>query len=92
MKRIVSFELKKLFRNRFFLVALIILSGLNVYHIYNGDYANYVVTQESYYTAYFEVYDDVSGAWNTETIDKVIAEYEKAKAIVDAGKFPTEPN
>lgn len=91
MRRIISFELKKLFRNRLILVMLVILSGLNIYHIHS-DHAEKIGTEKSYYTAYFKVYEDVSGAWNNETIEKVIAEYEKAKSIVDTGKFSTEPN
>lgn len=91
MRRIIIFELKKLFRNRLILVMLALLSILNVYHIYS-DYAENVETEKSYYDAYFNVYKDVSGSWDTETIEYVVAEYEKAKAIVDAGKFSTEPN
>lgn len=91
MRRIIFFELKKLFRNPLLLVMLALLSVLNVYHIYS-DYAENVGTEKSYYDAYFNVYKDVSGSWDTETIEYVVAEYEKAKAIVDAGNFSTEPN
>lgn len=91
MRRIIFFELKKLFRNRLLLVMLALLSVLNVYHIYS-DYAENVGTEKSYYDAYFNVYEDVSGAWDTEKIKFVVSEYEKAKAIVDAKKFSTEPD
>ncbi len=89
MRRIIFFELKKLFRNRLILVMLALLSVLNVYHIYS-DYAENVGTEKSYYDAYFNVYKDVSGSWDTETIEYVVSEYEKAKAIVDAKNFSTE--
>lgn len=91
MRRIIFFELKKLFRNRLILVMLVLLSVLNVYHIYS-EYARYVEKEKSYYDAYFNVYEDVSGEWDTDKIKFVVAEYEKAKAIVDAGTFSTEPD
>lgn len=91
MRRIISFELKKLFRNRLMIIMLVILSVLNAYHIYS-DYAKNIGTEKCYYAAYFEIYEDVSGAWNTETIEYVVAEYEKAKAVVDAGNYSTEPD
>lgn len=91
MKRIIFFELKKLLSNRLILVMLALLSVLNVYHIYS-DYAENVGTEKNYYDAYFKMYKDVSGKWDTEKIKFVVAEYEKAKAIVDAGNFSTEPN
>lgn len=91
MRRIIIFELKKLFRNRLMLVMLAMLSILNVYHIYS-DYVKNVGAEKRYYTAYFDIYEDVSGSWKSETIEYVTSEYEKAKAIVDAGNFSTEPD
>ncbi len=91
MRRIISFELKKLFRNRLTLIMLVILSVLNVYHIYD-DYIKTVGLERRYYNTYFEIYEDVSGAWNNETIEYVTSEYEKAKAIIDTGNFSTEPD
>lgn len=91
MRRIIIFEVIKLFRNRLVLVMLVLLSALNIYHIYS-EYDKTVGKEKRYYTAYFEVYEDVSGAWDTETIEYVITEYEKAKAIVDTKKFSTEPD
>ena len=58
MRRIIIFELKKLFRNRLTLIMLVILNVLNVYHIYD-DYAKNVGVEKQYYNAYFEVYEDV---------------------------------
>ena len=91
MRRIIIFELKKLFRNRLTLIMLVILSVLNVYHIYD-DYAKNVGVEKQYYNTYFEVYEDVSGEWDTATINYVTSEYEKAKAIIDAGNYSTDPN
>lgn len=91
MRRIISFELKKLFRNRLTLIMLVILSVLNVYHIYD-DYVKTIGLERRYYNAYFEIYEGVSGAWNNETIEYVTSEYEKAKVIVDTGNFSTEPD
>lgn len=91
MRRIISFELKKLFRNRLTLIMLVILSVLNVYHIYD-DYVKNVGLEKQYYNAYFEIYEEVSGEWDTAKIDYVTSEYEKAKAIIDAGNFSTDPN
>lgn len=91
MRRIIIFELKKLFRNRLTLIMLVILSILNVYHIYD-DYVKNVGLEKQYYNAYFDVYEDVSGEWDTAKIDYVTSEYEKAKAIIDTGSFSTEPN
>lgn len=92
MRRIIIFEVKKLFRNRLILVMLVIFGVLNIYNIYSDYKENIAAVGKGYYTAYFKVYEDVSGAWNNERIEYVIAEYEKAKAIVDAGNFSTEPN
>lgn len=89
MRRIIIFELKKLFRNRLMLIMLVILSILNGYHTYD-DYVKSVGLEKQYYNAYFDVYEEVSGEWDAEKIDYVISEYEKAKAIIDAGNFSTE--
>ena len=89
MIRIIIFELKKLFRNRLTFIMLVILSILNIYHIYD-DYAKDVGQEKQYYNAYFDVYEDVSGEWNAEKINFVTSEYEKAKAVVDTGNFSTE--
>ena len=70
---------------------LVILSLLNIYHIYS-EYAKDVKKEKRYYKGYFQVYDDVSGDFDTEKIEYVISEYEKAKAIVDTRKYSTEPN
>lgn len=91
MKRIIIFEVKKIFRNRLILFMVVLFSFLNIYHIYD-DYQKNIKVESKYYEAYFKLYKDVSGDWNSEKIEYVIMEYEKAKAIIDTGSFSTEPN
>ena len=85
-----SFELRKLFRNRLLLLMLVLLSLLNLYRIYSG-YAAFADKEPQFYAAYFQIQQDVSGEWNNDTIRYVTAEYKKAKAVVDAGGYSTEP-
>ena len=89
--RIVKFELKKLFGNRTIIVMLMLLSLINIYKI-DSEYRKYAIQNESFYNAHFEIYADVSGAWDNAKIEYVIDEYQKAKAIVDTGNYSTEPN
>lgn len=91
MKQIVSYELKKLFRNRLILFMLMLFSILNICHIFT-DYQKYAAKEESYRSGYFAVYDAVSGPWDNDKIRYVIREYEKAKAVVDSGNYSTEPD
>ena len=91
MKRIIAFEIKQIFRNKLILGIVFIFSIINIYHIYD-DYAKNIKKERTYYKAYFQLYHDVSGEWDTSKIEYVVSEYEKAKSIVDAGNFSTEPN
>lgn len=91
MGRIIQFELKKLFGNRLVLVMLLLFSILNVCKI-QSDFSKATRTNEQFYATYFELYEDVSGEWDNAKIGYVIAEYDKAKAIIDTGNFSTEPN
>ncbi len=91
MGRIIKFELKKLLGNRLVLVMLVLLSILNVCKI-QGDFQKTVGQNTQFYDAYFALYEDASGAWDNAKIAYVIAEYDKAKAVIDTGNFSTEPN
>ena len=70
---------------------LLLFGILNLYRIYSG-YRKQTGSEPQFYSAYFRVYENVSGEWNNDIIRYVVAEYEKAKAVVDAGGFSTEPN
>ncbi len=91
MKQIIVFELKKMFRNKLLLFMLLLFGILNLYRIYSG-YRKQTGSEPQFYSAYFRIYENVSGEWNNDIIRYVVAEYEKAKAVVDAGGFSTEPN
>lgn len=91
MGRIIQFELKKLLKNRLVLVMLLLFSILNVCKI-QSDFSKTTRTNEPFYNAYFELYEDASGEWDNAKIAYVIAEYDKAKAVIDTGNFSTEPN
>lgn len=91
MKQMIAFELIKILRNRLLLFLLFLLSALNLYRIYSA-YEKQTGNEPQFYQAYFQIYQDVSGEWNNDTIQYVISEYQKAKAVVDAGNYATEPN
>ena len=91
MRVLIYYEVKKLFGNRMVLIMLVLFSFLNFMRIYSN-YQNTIQKEKRYFNAYFEIYNQVSGEWNTDKIQYVIAEYEKANAIVQAGDFATEPN
>ena len=90
MLRLVGFELKKLLRNGLLIGMTVLLCIVNFCKIYSG-YAR-ENTAEGYREGYFAMYEKVSGPWDTEKIRWVIAEYEKARAIVAAGNYATEPH
>lgn len=91
MKKIIVFELKKLFRNHLIIMMFLFLSVLNVYRIYSG-YRDLVAQEPQYYNARFQEYARASGEWSNEKISYVLENYQKAKAIIDAGGYSTEPN
>lgn len=94
MTQIIVFECKKLLRNRLVLFLLLLFSTLNFYRI-DSEYRRFTGADPDSHAAIvrtFQVYADVSGEWNNDTIRYVTEEYKKAKANVDAGNFSTEPN
>ncbi len=91
MKRLTLFELKKLFCSPLILFMLLLFSILNFRHIYS-DYQQNIGSMRDYFNGHFALYEEISGAWNNDTIVYVLDEYEKAKAAVDAGNFSTQPD
>lgn len=91
MKQIIAFELRKLFRNRLILFMLILFGILNLCRICS-DHRRNTGGEKSYWNGRNAVYHEVSGPWDNEKIRYVLAEYEKAKAVIDAGGYSTEPD
>ncbi len=91
MSRMIAFEFRKLLRNRLLLIMTLLFGILNLFRIVRVS-AQYPSNVESFRNGYFAVYDEVSGEWDNEKIQYVLTEYKKAKAVVDAGGYSTEPD
>ncbi|WMJ80049.1 hypothetical protein RBU49_14575 [Clostridium sp. MB40-C1] len=93
--RILKYELIKIFRKKFIIIALIIFSLVNIYkinfyfkndHIVNNEYK----TDIEYNAGYWAAHNKISGTITNDKINFIKDRYKHAKSVVDSGNYDTE--
>ncbi len=87
----LSFELKKIVRNRLLLFLLVLLMAVNLSQIVS-DFQMQYGEHDRLFEGKQSVYDAVEGSWDLATIEQVVTTKQKLDQLISGGDYSTEHN